>query len=123
MEREIVKWVHYDNKLKEYNEKTKTLRQEKDKLSTLILETLQVGDSTPKQDLPQYTIGALQTKVTCHQSTSYESINYKFLKECFREYLQSEEKAEELLDFVKQKRSTEVKVSLKRTVIDSGDPA
>ena len=123
MEREIVKWVHYDNKLKEYNEKTKKLRQEKDKLSSLILETLQVNDSTPTPDLPQYTIGALQTKVACHQSTSYESINYKFLKTCFQEFLQSEEKAEELLDFVKQKRSTEVKVSLKRTVIDSGNPA
>ena len=50
MEKEIVRWVHYDNKLKDYNEKTKKLRQEKDKVGTYILENLQVS-SDPKPQL------------------------------------------------------------------------
>jgi hypothetical protein len=122
MEGQIVKWVHYDNKLKEYAEKSKKLRQEKDKIGTDILENLQVSSETPKPDLPQFSIGALQTKVSCHQSTSYESLNYKFLKECFREYLQSEDKAEDLIKHIKQQRSSEVKVSLKRDVLKPEDP-
>jgi hypothetical protein len=122
MEKEIVRWVHYDNKLKEYGEKSKKLRQEKEKVGTYILENLQVSPETPKPDLPQFSIGALQTKVVCHQSTTYESLNYKFLKDCFREYLQSEDKAEDLLQYVKQQRSTEVKISLKRDHLKPEDP-
>ena len=31
MEQRIVEWVHYDNKMKEYNDKLKTLREKKEK--------------------------------------------------------------------------------------------
>ena len=122
MEGEIVKWVHYDNKLKEYNEKTKKLRQEKDRIGSHILEHLKVAPETPKDDRPQFAIGALQTTVMCHQSTSYESLNYKFLNQCFKEYLKSEDSANDLIKYIKLQRSSEVKISLKRTHLEE-DPS
>ena len=115
LESNVVKWVHYDNKMKEYSEKIKMLRQERDSLSLSILDNLDVPDQAKNKDLPQFTIDALQTKVMCHKQRNYESLNYKFLTECLREYFQQdEEKAKDVLLYIRQKRGYEEKVILKR---------
>lgn len=121
IESNVVKWVHYDNKMKEYSEKIKMLRQERDSLSLSILDNLVVPDETKNKDLPQFSIDALQTKVMCHKQRNYESLNYKFLTECLREYFQkdqtieqSEEKAKDVLLYIRQKRGYEEKMILKR---------
>lgn len=121
LESNVVKWVHYDNKMKEYSEKIKVLRQERDSLSLSILDNLVVPDETKNKDLPQFSIDALQTKVMCHKQRNYESLNYKFLTECLREYFQqdqtieqSEEKAKDVLLYIRQKRGYEEKMILKR---------
>ena len=121
IERNVVKWVHYDNKMKEYSEKIKVLRQERDSLSLSILDNLDVPDQAKNKDLPQFSIDALQTKVMCHKQRNYESLNYKFLTECLREYFQqdqtieqSEEKAKDVLLYIRQKRGYEEKMILKR---------
>jgi hypothetical protein len=121
LERNVVKWVHYDNKMKEYSEKIKVLRQERDSLSLSILDNLDVPDQVKNKDLPQFSIDALQTKVMCHKQRNYESLNYKFLTECLREYFQqdqtieqSEEKAKDVLLYIRQKRGYEEKMILKR---------
>ena len=121
IESNVVKWVHYDNKMKEYSEKIKVLRQERDSLSRSILDNLVVPDETKNKDLPQFSIDALQTKVMCHKQRNYESLNYKFLTECLREYFQkdqtieqSEEKAKDVLLYIRQKRGYEEKMILKR---------
>ena len=130
MEQQIVQWVLYDNKLKEYADKSKRLRNERDSLQNDILNRLTVPSSTKNKDMPQFNIDALNTKLSCYQSTSYETINFKFLKRCFTAYFvestrsteESEEAAikkadvlsEELLDFIKSQRSSEQKMTLKR---------
>jgi hypothetical protein len=119
IEKDIVRWVHYDNKLNEYQEKMKKLRQEKENLGTHILEGLRVSPDTDKISLPQFSIEALQTKVSCHQSTSYESLNYKFLDKCFTEYFSGDEaKSQQMLQFIKQQRETKTRVSLKRNHLE-----
>ena len=121
LESNVVKWVHYDNKMKEYSEKIKVLRQERDSLSLSIFDNLDVPEQAKNKDLPQFSIDALQTKVMCHKQRNYESLNYKFLTECLREYFQqdqtieqSEEKAKDVLLYIRQKRGYEEKMILKR---------
>lgn len=139
MEQQIVQWVLYDNKLKEYADKSKRLRQERDSLQNDILNRASIPASTKNKDMPQFTIDALNTKLACYQSTTYEAINFKFLKRCFTEYFatktkvseeseESEESkemalkhaddlSEELLSFIKERRSSEQKITLKRDMI------
>lgn len=112
MEQQIVSWVRYDNKLKEYNEKCKLLRQEKDKLSESILGTIDLTKN--KSELPKYKINDLNVLITPSKTKSYEGYTNKYLSECFTEYFQSEEEAEKLLVFLKQKRKVEEKCVLKR---------
>ena len=48
---------------------------------------------------------------------TYENYTNKFYMDCFTEFLGSEEKAKELIDFMKKKRKVETKITLKRGYI------
>ena len=114
MEEKIVQWVKYDDKIREYNDKNKLLRDEKDKLGVSIMEGLEIDETKNNKEMPQFKIESLNTRVLCHQSNNYEGLTNKFLGECFREYFNSEEKSKELLLFIKSKRQVNKKISLKR---------
>jgi len=116
MEQQIVAWVQYDNKLKEYNDKCKLLRLEKDKLSESILK--QIDMTQEKHELPQYKISELNVSITPSKTKSYEGYTNKYLSECFTEYFNSSEEAEKLQSFLKQKRRVEEKCVLKRDEIN-----
>ena len=116
MEQQIVSWVQYDNKLKEYNEKCKLLRQEKERLSSSILE--QIDLTQEKHELPIYQISDLNVSITPSKTKSYEGYTNKYLSECFTEYFKSAEEAEKLLSFLKQRRKVEEKCVLKRDEIN-----
>ena len=120
MEAKLVQWVLCDNELKElsstYNAKTKTTKETKEKLTKEILEELDVSNKN-KIDLPTFNIPAMQTSVSVQNSNSYESYTNKFYKECFSEYLGSEEKADELIQFMRQKRKVVKKGVLRRDIL------
>ena len=122
MEESVVQWVMYDDKLKKYADKSKKLRQEKDKMSQTILGNLNIPEGTEKHALPQYSIDSLNTKVLCHQSTSYEALNYKFLKECLQDYFQDKHGepsviTDDIIQHIRSKRKTDTKIILKRDSI------
>ena len=121
MEVQIVQWVQCDDKLKEYNDKIKKIKEMKDKLANEIMNDIDI-QKKDKQSLPTFNIQALNTSVIPQINNSYESYTSKFYKECFTEYLGSEEKAEELIQFMKNKRKVVKKYSLKReTLMDFND--
>ena len=120
MDQKIVQWVQCDNQLKEYNdkmkEKMKPMKELKEQLSQDILTELDVQNKE-KSDLPTFNIQALQTSISPQISNTYENYTNKFYKECFTEYLGSEEKADDLMKFMKSKRKVEKKYTLKRDVL------
>ena len=120
METKIVKWVQCDNQIKEYNdkmkEKIKPVKEMKDKLSEEILQEINISNIT-KSQIPIFNIQALNTSIIPTINNSYEGYTNKFLSDCFTEYFNSEEKAKELLTFMKNKRKVEKKYSLKRNIL------
>ena len=120
METKIVQWVQCDNQLKEYNdrmkEKMKPVKDMRDKLSEEILQEIDIGN-IDKSKIPTFNIQALNTSIVPTVSNSYEGYSNKFLHECFEEYFDSEEKAKELIAFMKSRRKVENKYSLKREVL------
>ena len=120
METKIVQWVQCDNQLKEYNdkmkEKMKPVKEMRDKLSNEILQEIDVSN-VDKSKIPTFNIQALNTSIVPTVSNSYEGYSNKFLLECFSEYFDSDERAKELIQFMKNKRKVEKKFSLKREVL------
>lgn len=120
MESKIVQWVQCDNQLKEYNDKMKEkiapVKQMRDKLSEEILHEIDIGN-VEKSQIPTFNIQAMNTSIIPTVNNSYEGYSNKFLLECFSEYFDSDEKAKELITFMKSKRKVEKKYSLKREVL------
>ena len=120
METKIVQWVQCDNQLKEYNdkmkEKMKPVKGMRDKLSNEILQEIDIGN-VEKSKIPTFNIQAMNTSIVPTVSNSYEGFSNKFLLECFSEYFDSDERAKELIQFMKNKRKVEKKYSLKREVL------
>ena len=112
----------YDDELKKYAEKSKKIRDEKDKVSQSILEHVTIPDNVSNKDMPQYSIDSMNTKVLWHQSTTYESLNYKFLKTCLQDYFQDKHGepsviTDDILQHIRSKRKKETKIVLKRDSI------
>ena len=120
METKIVQWVQCDNQLKEYNdkmkEKMKPVKEMRDKLSNEILQEIDISN-VEKSKIPTFNIQAMNTSIVPTVSNSYEGFSNKFLLECFSEYFDSDERAKELIQFMKNKRKVEKKFSLKREVL------
>lgn len=120
MESKIVQWVQCDNQIKEYNDKMKEkiapVKEMRDKLSDEILQEINISQ-IEKSQIPTFNIQALNTSIVPTINNSYEGYTNKFLSDCFTEYFNSEEKAKELLTFMKNKRKVEKKYSLKRNIL------
>jgi len=114
MDQQIVTWIKYDNKIKEYNEASKKLREERDKLGEFMVKEVESNDQISKDNLPQYNITNLNSSLSFQNTKTYENYTNKFYTECFTEFLGSEEKAKELINFMKTKRKVETKITLKR---------
>jgi hypothetical protein len=114
MEQQVVTWVKYDDKIKEYQERVKKLREERDKIGESLIQSVETNEYIDKKNLPKYNITQMNSSLAFQQSKTYENYTNKFYEECFTEFLGSEDKARELLEFMKNKRKVETKITLKR---------
>jgi hypothetical protein len=106
----IVKWVTYDNEIKKYSDKLKKLRSEKNTFESEIITFIENNDLKENVfNLPSYS-----SKVQYNTNKSYETMSYKFLEDKFTKYFNDSNKAYELLEFLKSERKCENKISLKR---------
>ena len=97
-------------------EKLKPVKEMRDKLGDEILQEINISN-IEKSQIPTFNIQALNTSIVPTVNNSYEGYTNKFLSDCFTEYFNSEEKAKELLTFMKNKRKVEKKYSLKRNIL------
>ena len=90
----------------------KFLRDKKNNIANNMIDSL--DNSNP---LPKYNITNINTSISFQNDKSYENYTDKFYKECFTEFLNSEEKANELLSYMKNKRKIKNKIIIKRDFI------
>jgi hypothetical protein len=114
MESKIIEWIQCDNKIKEYNNKSKKYKDRRNELCNDICSAIEDKD---KSEIPTYNLESLNISITPTINNSYENYNNKFYLECFTEFLNDEEKASELLSFMKSKREIKKTYSIKRDVI------
>ena len=106
----IIQWMEHDNEIKQYNEKIKELKSKKYTLESNILSHIENNDLKGNIfNLPSYS-----SKLQYNNVKSYETMTNKYLTEKFTKYFNDPVKAIELLEFLKNERKFEHKVSLKR---------
>ena len=106
----VVKWIEYDNEIKKYNDKIKSIKSDKISLEVDILSHIENNNLKNNVfNLPSYS-----SKLQYNSNKSYETMTNKFLLDNFTKYFNNEDKAKELLEFLKNNRKYENKASLKR---------
>lgn len=116
IQKDVLQWISYETKLKELNAEAKEYRDKRDKLGDSLKSSLQVSPDTIQ--LPQFNIDSLNARLVFHKTTSYESLNYKFLKETLEKYFQNkhqspENLSEDIIQFIKSQRKQEQKISIR----------
>ena len=106
----VVKWIEYDNLIKQYNDKIKSIKSEKSSLEVDILSHIE--NNNLKNNV--FNLQSYSSKLQYNSNKSYETMTNKFLLDNFTKYFNDENKAKELLEFLKNNRKSENKVSLKR---------
>ena len=101
----VVKWIEYDNLIKQYNDKIKSIKSEKSSLEVDILTHIE--NNNLKNNV--FNLQSYSSKLQYNSNKSYETMTNKFLLENFTKYFNDENKAKDLLEFLKNNRKFENK--------------
>ena len=108
IEDNIKKWVVLDNKYKNLNNEIKSLRNEKNIITqNLVNEFERKSIKFPTINISDGKLSLINTKIG-------NVMSYNFLLECFNDFLKDEVQANELLDFIKSKRTYNNVTNIKR---------
>tara|TARA_B110000858_G_C17599202_1_gene379290 strand:- start:14 stop:358 length:345 start_codon:yes stop_codon:yes gene_type:complete len=106
----VIKWIDYDNEIKKYNDKLKSLKSEKNSLEVDILSHIE--NNNLQQNI--FNLPSYSSKLKYNKNKSYETMTNKFLIDKFNKYFNDEDKAIHLFNFLKDERSLTSKCYLKR---------
>lgn len=104
----IKKWVHLDTQLKKLNDDIKSIRNEKNNISENIINF--VDDN----NLNSSTIKISDGKLKFAQNKQTAPITLKFLETCLLETIGDEEKVNQLITYIKEKREVKIVPDIKR---------
>tara|TARA_Y100000992_G_scaffold107160_1_gene69782 strand:- start:306 stop:656 length:351 start_codon:yes stop_codon:yes gene_type:complete len=108
LESQIQQWVALDNKLKQYNDKAKELRNARNSISehiTSYVETEQLTNATV--EISDGRLRFQNTKVT-------SPLTFKFIEQCLNEVIGDESKVTQIIDYIKEKREVKYNTEIKR---------
>tara|TARA_B110001469_G_scaffold127138_1_gene146861 strand:- start:1080 stop:1439 length:360 start_codon:yes stop_codon:yes gene_type:complete len=112
----IVDWVKTDKQLKQLNKESGDLRKQKDTIQCNLLPLIQ--ENNLQENV--FSIPALNVDISCKESSTYETISYKYLEEKFNDYFDTYEEANKLLIYLKENRKKNTFISLKSNILKSG---
>lgn len=108
-EKSIQKWVALDNQIKNINERTKTLRDEKNHLEKNILQHIE----TNKLNNAVVSISDGKLKFVNLKQTAPLSLS--FVEECLMKCISNKEHVERIMKYIKSSRPSKYIPDIKRT--------
>jgi predicted nuclease with TOPRIM domain len=109
LQNNIKEWVVLDNKIKKINDSMKEFKDKKNELTDKILDHISINNMNIN------TINISDGKLNFIETKQATILSYKFLQECFKEFfINDEHKANELFEFIKNKRTYTTNPSIKR---------
>jgi hypothetical protein len=105
----VKRWVTIDTQLKMINDKTKQLREEKNRLSTSICEQMENSGNKNRKIL----IHDGDLKV--HEKKEYSPLTFSFLEEHLGKIMNDASQVDYVIDYLKQQREIKLSNDLKRS--------
>ena len=104
----VKKWVSLDTQLKALSDKTKEIRNERNELADNIL------DFADDNNLSASTIKISDGKLKFAQTKQTAPISLGFLENCLTEIIGDEEKVQQIMSYIKDKREVKIITDIKR---------
>jgi len=107
-ENQIQQWVSLDNQIKTLNEKTKELRDKRNKLEE------NITNYASSNNLSNSTIQITDGKLKLVNSKVAEPLTFKYLEKTLSEVIKSDSQVKLIMEHIKQKRSVKIVPEIKR---------
>lgn len=107
-ENTIQQWVSLDNQLKQINEKTKELREKRNKLEENILQY------ASSNNLSQSVVNISDGKLKFTQTRVQEPLTFKYLERTLSEVIKNESQVKIIMEHIRQKRENKLVPEIKR---------
>jgi len=108
LEDNIKTWVSLDNEFRRINKKLQDIKSKKNEINDNILNYFH------ENNINSPTINISDGKLQLIETKQANALTFKFLEECLNEYFEDEQKTENMITFIKSKRSYSLNQSLKR---------
>ena len=99
------KWIAVENQLSILQEKTKTMREWKKKLSEKITEYMQTSGVVQK------TVPNGEWKI--HERTEYSALSFSYVEDCLRELIPDEDQVDFVMDYLRDHRESKNVIDVK----------
>uniref|UniRef100_A0A6C0DP57 Uncharacterized protein n=1 Tax=viral metagenome TaxID=1070528 RepID=A0A6C0DP57_9ZZZZ len=106
---DIKKWVTLDTQLKVVHEKTKQMREMKSDLQTRIYDYMEKANLLDKK------IGIHDGELRFIEKKEQTTLSFGYIERCLGQILSEKEQVDYILQYLKEKRETQVIKELRRT--------
>jgi hypothetical protein len=104
----IKTWSVYEQKSQELKSQINKINESKDSLALEIIDYMKI------HNLQKTAINLGTNKIYYHDDAQYNNLSFQFIKECLNIYFRNDQtKVDQLLDFIKSKRTKISKPALK----------
>lgn len=108
-EQNIKNWVIYDDQIKDANNKLKILREKKNSLTTDIFSYANENNLTSSM------IKISDGKLKLTTIKAQMPLTYKFIQQCLNELISDQDKVNQIVEYIKQKRESKIVDEIRRT--------
>lgn len=102
----VQKWLLYEQQLKIVSEKTKQIREEKNKSTEYILQYM--------DKITQNKIKITDGELRIHEKKEYSPLTYTYVEESLAKLIPEKEHVEYIMDYLKSNRETKVSKEIRR---------
>ena len=105
LEKCIQKWLLVDNQLQILQEKTKTMREWKKKLTEIIIED---------KGMENKVVSISDSELSLQDKKEYSSLSFGFIEECLHEIISDTEKVAYIIDYLREHREIKIVKEIRR---------
>jgi|LauGreSBDMM110SN_4_FD.fasta_scaffold17809_1 hypothetical protein len=111
----VKKYIDVDNEIETLQEKLKTMKEWKRKLTSVIVKLMQ------EQDLTENTLEVYDGTLRYHEKKEYSSVTFAYIEKCLNEMITETDQVKYVIQYLKEKRDVKYIPELKHRKYSTDD--
>ena len=107
-DKQIQKWIEFDNKLKKMNSEIKTMRESKNDIEASIMEIVN------NKKLLNTSVATADGRLRFIETKTSTPLSLAFIEQCMHEIIPNKSQVQHILKYIKEKREIKINPEIKR---------